>query len=193
MTTAAMAIAKWQDPRVGRVDTNWEGRPRAAYFNRGVSTFRLPHVLPYRSTEALEYPIDPLERYIAERLKRSRDVLELHLAYRHRIDELSRYGEDEDIALNEASERDFWAFVTSTAFSRRAGLVLMDNGNLRAVWEGEGESHLGLHFLGGQSVRYVIFSRRAAGRRISRVAGTDTFEGIRSQIREFDLMSLVNE
>ena len=129
---------------------------------------------------------------VVEHLQRAQDASEILRAYRHRIAELSSYGMDEGTSLNEASERDFWAFVEASVSTRRAGLVLMDNGNLRAVWKGDDESHLGLHFLGDQWARYVIFKRRPASRHISRVAGTDTLEGIRVQIRAFDLMSLVN-
>jgi hypothetical protein len=129
---------------------------------------------------------------VVEHLQRAQDASEIRRAYRHRIAELSSYGMDEGTSLNEASERDFWAFVEASVSTRRAGLVLMDNGNLRAVWKGDDESHLGLHFLGDQRARYVIFKRRPASRHISRVAGTDTLEGIRVQIRSFDLTSLVN-
>ena len=67
----------------------------------------------------------------------------------------------------------------------------MDNGNLRAVWKGKDSSHLALHFLGDQLIRYVIFKRRAGSRHTSRVAGTDTFEGIRKQVQAFQLAELV--
>ncbi len=129
---------------------------------------------------------------VVEHLQRTQDASEVHHAYRQRIDELSRRGIEEGISLSEASERDFWAFVGAPVTARRAGLVLMDNGNLRAVWKGDDGSHLGIHFLGGQSVRYVIFKRRLASTQISRVAGIDTFEGIKKQIRAFDLTSLVH-
>ena len=78
-------------------------------------------------------------------------------AYRDRIEELRGYGEDEGVTVNEASEKDFWAFVKSLSASRKGSLVLMDNGNLRALWKGEQESHLGLQFLGDRMVelRYL--------------------------------------
>ena len=70
---------------------------------------------------------------ITEQLQRAQDASEVCRAYRRRIGELARYGLEEGIALNEASERDFWTFVGAPESSRQAGLVLMDNGNLRAV------------------------------------------------------------
>ena len=112
--------------------------------------------------------------------------------YQRRIEELSRYGVEDGITLSEASHRDFWAFMDSAGYSRRAGVALMDNGDLRAVWRGDDHSHLALHFLGDRTIRYVIFRRRPASKHVSRVAGTDTFDGIKQQVLAFDLESLVN-
>ena len=119
----------------------------------------------------------------------SRDILQ---AYTQRIDDLRKYGLEDGIFLDEASEEDFWAFMTSEGFTRKAGLALMDNGDLRAVWKDADGSHLGLHFLGNQEVNYVIFKRRPGAEQVSRVAGNDTFDGIKKQIHAFELASLVN-
>ena len=150
------------------------------------------HISCDLSERLIYHTVDPRERYRAEFVQRLLEVSETRMAYQRRIEELSRYGVEEAITLRKASERDFWAFVDSTGFSRPAGVVLMDNGDLRAIWKGDGQSHLALHFLGDQSVRYVIFRRRPASRHVSRVTGTDTFDGIKRQVRAFDLGSLVN-
>ena len=117
---------------------------------------------------------------------------ELRQSYSQRIDELREYGLEDGTSLNEASEDDFWTFIGSSGFTRRAGLVLMDNGNLRAVWKGADSDHLGVQFLGRQMAEYVIFKRRPASADVSRVAGIDTLSAIREQIDTFDLTSLVN-
>ena len=113
--------------------------------------------------------------------------------YSQRIAELREYGVEDGILLNAASETDFRAFVEHSGFTRRAGLALMDNGNLRAVWKGTDSGHLALHFLGGQQVRFVISKRRPGSRHASYVAGTDTFEGIKEQVQSFHLEGLVVE
>jgi hypothetical protein len=112
--------------------------------------------------------------------------------YRLRIDALHSDAALDGLEVNEFSVRDFWSFLKSLSLSQRAGLALMDNGNIRAVWKGEDASHLGLHFLGEQQVQYVIFKRRPGSRRISRTAGRGSFEGVRRQIGAFDLVSLVS-
>ncbi|MDE2797584.1 MAG: hypothetical protein OXI94_02840, partial [Gemmatimonadota bacterium] len=95
-------------------------------------------------------------------------------------------------AMNEVSEVDFWSFIESISFAQKAGLVLLDNGNLRAVWKDENGIHLGLQFLGNRLVEYVVFKRSQATKDVSRVAGRDTIEGIKRQMRAFDLTALMN-
>ena len=118
-------------------------------------------------------------------------IPEVRQTYRNRIAELREYGAEDGIIVNPASEKDFWAFVKSLPAARPGSLVLMDNGNLRAVWEGKGESHLALQFLGGRMIQYVIFKRRPRASKVSRVAGADTFDGIKRQIDAFELKALV--
>ena len=108
-------------------------------------------------------------------------------AYRSRIEELREYGEEDGVTISPASEKDFWAFVKSLPAARDGALFLMENGNFRLVWQGSDESHLGLQFLGDRIVEYVIFKRRKRARKVSRVAGADTFDGVRRQIEGFEL------
>ncbi|MDE0431029.1 MAG: hypothetical protein OXH98_14805 [Caldilineaceae bacterium] len=135
---------------------------------------------------------DPWSDYIAEIAEEENKAQQLRQTYESRIDALRSAASLDGLDVNEVSEKDFWAFTGTSHFSRKAGLALMNNGNLRAVWKGEDESHLGLHFLGSRLVQFVIFKRRPGSGRVSRTAGIDTFEGIKKQIRAFGLKSLVN-
>ena len=114
--------------------------------------------------------------------------------YRDRLAELREAAEDDAIVWNEASAQDFHAFISDHPHWRKAGLALMDNGNLRAVWEWESddETHLALQFLGSKSVQFVIFKRRRGAGRVSRVAGTDSFTGINFLVMAFQLHQLVH-
>ena len=91
-------------------------------------------------------------------------------AYKDRISDLREFaGDDEEIErVNEDSIRDFWAFMESTAFARRAGLVLQDNGNLRAVWRDKDGNNVGLEFQGNGSILYVMFKPYTDGRKTFR-------------------------
>lgn len=114
-------------------------------------------------------------------------------AYVSRIEYLNAVAEQDDSSPCSDSLHDFWRFVFSAPFIRKGDLVLMDNGNLRAVWmDGKG-TRLGLQFLGGGTVQYVIFKRRASGLSTSRVTGRDTFEGLNRQIDAFELHALIRE
>ena len=108
-----------------------------------------------------------------------------------------RFLQDEAVhdgyVLNLASEIDFRQFVWSAPDIRKGNLVLMDNGNLRAIWKDEQDARLGLQFLGGRMVQYVIFKRRNQGQPISRVTGRDSLEGLERQINAFELYTLLYE
>lgn len=114
-------------------------------------------------------------------------------AYRRRIEELRGYGQEDNIAINPDSERDFLAFVRTLPGSRRAGLVLTDDGTLRAAWDDDNdeETHLGVEFLGNGQTVYVIFRRMPGKEAVTSVAETADFEGIQQQIAAYDLQHLV--
>ena len=116
---------------------------------------------------------------------------EQHQAYRSRIEELRRFAALDGFSVNKASEKDFWSFLTSMPFVCKAEMVLLDNGNLRVIWDDEDDSHIGLQFLGNGRLQYVIFRRQKGSSHVSRVAGRDTFDGVRSQVRLFELESLL--
>ena len=153
-----------------------------------------PPSIADESTEALDWPgfRTSLEEYFADYLQRLTNARKIRLVYQSRIGELHRYGIGEGILLNRASVMDFWTFIRLAGYAREARLALMDNGDIRAVWKGDDGDHLGLHFIGNQTVNYVIFKRRPGAIQVSRVAGNDTFDGIRRQIPAFSLTSLVN-
>lgn len=67
----------------------------------------------------------------------------------------------------------------------------MDNGNLRAIWNGEDGSQLGLQFTGHKLVQYVFCERCQATGDVSRVAGCETQERIKSRIHTFDFTALM--
>lgn len=117
-----------------------------------------------------------------------------HQAYEDRIEELHSYAEhDEEIeAVNESSINDQKSFMEMTGFLRRAGLMMLDNGNLRAIWRENGGHNVGLQFQGEQSVLYVMFKRHSNGGETERTAGIGTFDNIIKQLRELDLLSFVN-
>ena len=114
-------------------------------------------------------------------------------AYMSRMKLLKDEAVHDGYVLNLASEVDFRHFVRSAPEIRKGNLVLMDNGNLRAIWKDRHEARLGLQFLGGRMVQYVIFKRRKKQQPISRVTGRDSLEGFERLIHAFELHSLLYE
>ena len=146
------------------------------------------------STEELRWHNFALwEGYFVEYLQKLVEAWRLSTAYQKRINELITYGMEDGVSINKASEEDFWDFFALTNFTRQAGLVLMNNGNLRAVWKNDHSEHIGVQFLGGQRGEFVVFKRRPASADVSRIAGIDTLGGIRNQINSLALASLVKD
>ena len=114
-----------------------------------------------------------------------------HQSYKLRIEDLRNDAELEGFTVNESSEMDFWSFIISVPCASEAEVVLLDNGNLRAIWDDENGNHFGLQFLGDCELQYVIFRHRKGHRKISRVAGRDTFDGVKRQVRTFELETLL--
>ena len=114
-------------------------------------------------------------------------------AYSERMRVLRREARLEGYAINTSSEAAFWKFFFGVPNIRRGRLVLLENGNLRAVWKRGNDAHIGLQFLDEQSVQYVIFARRDPLFPVSRVTGCDTIEGVRKQINAFDLAQVLCE
>lgn len=112
-------------------------------------------------------------------------------AYKRRLAYLRNEAIEDSYQLNLASEVDFRQFVGSTPNMRKANLVLMDNGNLRATWKDGQGTRIGLQFLGGRMAQYVIFKRRSQALPVSRVVGRDSLEGLERQFEAFDLHSLL--
>ena len=113
--------------------------------------------------------------------------------YRSRIKELCAFAMDDGYSLRPESERDFWKFFDDGPRLRRFELVMIDNGNLRAVWQDKQGTHVGLQFLGDDIVQFVLFKRRCSSRPVSRIVGRDTVAGFEGQIQSFELQSLLYE
>ena len=147
----------------------------------------------FHSTEDFTRPPSLQARFMAEIVAKKKDSQRIDRSYQLRIEELRSYAELDGLAINGASETDFWAFIMSKPTAREAELVLLDNGNLRAIWDDEDGNHFGLQFVGNRTLQYVIFRRRKWSKTISRVAGRDTFDGVQLQVQSFELGTLLHK
>ena len=151
--------------------------------------------LNYRLRFRLEHPIisssDGAELLLSEYAElaclpqpenKLRDVI---AQYEARLQLLTDSGVQDDIELNESSERDFFSFIDLALYLHSASLVLLDNGNIRAVWKLSDWDRIGIQFRGNGMASYVIFKRISEGD-VSRVAGLTSLEGVRAEIQKFD-------
>lgn len=132
-------------------------------------------------------PVRPRPRLDTPQRRGKREI------YRARIEFLQEEARREGYTLNPTSLRDFEFFALGADNVRKGGLVLLENGNLRAIWRDGQGTRLGLQFLGNGRVQYVIFKRRTEEQPVSRVAGRDSLEGLERQLAAFDMRSLLYE
>ena len=118
---------------------------------------------------------------------RGQRYLDTGSAYKKRIRELTEQAELDGYSLRQPSKAAFLEFIGKHPLISRGRLILMENGNLRAVWKDENGTHIGLQFLDNRSIQYVIFKQRETSAPVSRVYGRDTMKGISKQIDAFDL------
>lgn len=108
-----------------------------------------------------------------------------------RIEDLKAIAADEGIDVSTDSERDLRLFLSSLAFMRRPCVVLLDNGNFRAMWKNTDCEQIGLQFQGGGQVQFVLFALRLPERFMARSTGRDTLECVQRQIDAHDLRRLL--
>ena len=112
-------------------------------------------------------------------------------AYQRRIAQLRSFAEEDGIDISAPSKDDFFDFACTEPQTRAASLVLLDNGNLRAVWR-SGQQEVGVQFYGGGSVQYLI-SREGDDGKITHTARRGTFEEFSAAIEGAGLGSLLYE
>lgn len=118
------------------------------------------------------------------------DAIRVRKQTQERVDRLRNIAADEGLEISIDSERDLWSFLDSLDFTRRPYLVLLDNGNLRAVWKNAEREQIGIQFTGQGLVQYVLFSLRLPDRFMARASGRDTPKNIWRQIEAHDLWRL---
>ena len=105
--------------------------------------------------------------------------------------ELRSFAEEDGIELSAPSEGDFFDFACTEPQTKAASLVLLDNGNLRAVWR-SGQEEVGVQFYGDGSVQYLI-SREGDDGKITHTARRGTFEEFSAAIEDAGLGGLLYE
>ena len=69
--------------------------------------------------------------------------------------------DDEIEPINRRSLSEFLLFIALNNITAKAGLVLQDNGNLRAIWRRKNPYYnIGLEFLGDNEILYVLFNEK---------------------------------
>lgn len=106
-----------------------------------------------------------------------------------RIQALRIEAEIDQVPFSYASHDDFRDFIGQVPSRVRPAIFLRDNGNLRALWKNDNQEQIGLQFLGGGDVQYVILKRRPGGR-LRPHYGVDSRAGVMAAIRAAEATAL---
>lgn len=131
--------------------------------------------------------LDPARAYSRQLEVRLGDFQETVDAYDDRISVLDEQASIEGYPLNSQSKETFLEFFRNNPLTKLGRLILLENGNLRAVWKGDDASHVGLQFLDNGLIQYVLFKQRHADGPVSRAYGRDTPTGVLAQISALEL------
>ena len=171
-------------PALGEVPVSTASGGQEEPFSFETTERREPTTVTTSESVRFHIPLEGHDRAIKSKVQRYRDTVS---AYKKRIRILKEQAELDGYSLNQPSKAALLEFLEKNPLIRRGRLVLMENGNLRAVWQGENGAHIGLQFLNSRSIQYVIFKQRETSSPVSRVYGRDTMKGISKQIDAFDL------
>jgi hypothetical protein len=108
-----------------------------------------------------------------------------------RVQSLKIEAELDGVPFSLASYADFLSFLTETQPRSRPSLFLNDNGNLRVLWRNDAREQIGLQFLGGGNIQFVIFKHRPGADAMTRVAGMDTKANILGYIKASGALGLL--
>jgi hypothetical protein len=106
-----------------------------------------------------ESPTIPPQLVTLEQIKRKMVASEKVLP---RLNHLRMCSLEDEEAFSDESERSLLEFLDGYGVAVRPLLALLDNGNLRAVWKDDFGQQIGVQFLGGKKVQFVLFVKRDA-------------------------------
>jgi hypothetical protein len=133
------------------------------------------HSLAPAVSELIKQGADDLVRNI-------RSKLEVIYEIGVRIAELRDDAKESGELFSESSQADFSKFVSRLALTRRPSIFLLDNGNLRAVWDNEKKELIGLQFLGDGSIQFVMFRLKEGTEIMDRTSGIADFSEISGKL-----------
>jgi hypothetical protein len=133
----------------------------------------------------------PLGKYLAESAVHRQVKHRIEVQIEDRLRELRIDAHVDEEAFSEESVRDLRQFVKSIGITKRPGIFLLDNGNVRALWRDADGQQVGLQFLGDEKAQFVIFSLRDNPRMMARIAGIDSVVGTRARIERDRVVHLI--
>ena len=124
-------------------------------------------------------------------VERQLKLTDLRRIYESRIEFLREAAEEDELVMNETPVDEFWRFFDEFEPIGRASLVLILEGDLRAIWRTGPENHIGIHFKGDGTVHYVVFKRMLGSDTVTRTSGACTLSEVAELISRYRMGRLV--
>jgi hypothetical protein len=137
-----------------------------------------------QATEVSTETLDPVSQYIVKEAVRLFKQQLVKAQLENRLRELRVDAVRNSEPFSEASLADLRTFLDPLPLVERPAIFLLDNGNLRVLWKNAANEQVGLQFLGGGAVQFVIFVQRQNPAMTSRVAGIDALSALRARIKD---------
>jgi hypothetical protein len=128
--------------------------------------------------------LDPVGQYIVKEAVRHWKQQLIKAQVEQRLRELRVDAVRNSEPFSEASLADLQTFLDPLPLIERPAIFLLDSGNLRVLWKNAANEQVGLQFLGGGAVQFVIFVQRQNPPLTSRVAGIDALSALRARIKD---------
>ena len=150
--------------------------------------WELKHTTPSTTLEDELGSADLLDQYLAEFEVMLAETKATFQSYERRIEELHRMAlDDEECSdINTSSKEDFLWLVKSIPWASKAALMLLDNGNLSAIWK-HNKIRIEVRFRGEKSCEYVIFKQHERADEVTQMVGSGPLDGLTEQFwRDYD-------
>ena len=115
------------------------------------------------------------------------------LVYAERIETLKEQAIEDGYVLDESSYNNFHKFLEKFPRLVRADLVLLENGELVAIWNGENGTEVGLQFQKDSRVQYILFNGIYSNCADSILHGMGGYEETMKKIKKYDFDKIMFE
>ncbi len=159
---------------------------------RAKITLSVPEsVIAYEEFAIKNAPFRLIHELKEEKRREEEEIrAENKIAFMKRIENLRGFAVEDGVEINPESEKDFFDFIKSGEIKKKA-LVLTEEGNFEAIWRGEDGEYIALEFVGGNIIKYIMFSKRSSDSSRVQEVNSGSFDEVKDLLFELELTNLI--